>query len=93
LESSGDLKNNLIIYVSGQKDGVTTNFGAIKNGLKATTPNSNATTNIVTISAIDQYSDYTKITFSPPDETNTYGGTITLDLSSQFNGSLIPILF
>ena len=93
LESSGDLKNNLIIYVSGQKDGVTTNFGAIKNGLKATTPNSNATTNIVTISAIDQYSDYTKITFSPPDETNTYGGTITLDLSSQFNSSLIPILF
>lgn len=93
LESSGDLKNNLIIYVSGQKEGITTNFGAIKNSLKATTPSSSATTNIVTISAIDQYSDYTKITFSPPDETNTYKGTITLDLSSQFDGSLIPILF
>lgn len=93
LETSGDLRDNLILYISGQKDGVTTNFGAIKDSLKATTPTSSSTTNIVTISSIDQYSDYTKITFSPPDETTTYGGTIKLDLSSQFQGSLIPILF
>lgn len=93
LEASGDLRDNLILYISGQKDGVATNFGAIKDSLKATTPTSSATTNIITISSIDQYSDYTKITFSPPDETTTYGGTIELDLSSQFQGSLIPILF
>lgn len=93
LEASGDLRDNLILYVSGQKDGVTTNFGAIKDSLEAITPGSTADINIVTISSTDQYSDYTKITFSPPDETTTYEGTIKLDLSSQFQGSLIPILF
>lgn len=59
----------------------------------ATNPDPDTKPNIVTISSIDQYSDYTKITFSPPDETTIYGGTIKLDLSSQFQGSLIPILF
>lgn len=93
LEASGDLRDNLILYVSGQKEGISTNFGAIKKGLVATNPDPDTKPNIVTISSIDQYSDYTKITFSPPDETTTYGGTIELDLSSQFQGSLIPILF
>lgn len=93
LEASGDLRDSLILYVSGQEDGVTTNFGAIKNGLEATTPGPTAAINIVTISSIDQYSDYTKITFSPPSDTDTYEGKITLNLSSQFKGSLIPILF
>lgn len=93
LEASGDLRDSLILYVSGQEDGVTTNFGAIKKGLKATTPGPTADINIVTISSIDQYSDYTKITFSPPNDADKYEGTIALDLSSQFDGSLIPILF
>lgn len=95
LEASGDLRDNLILYVSGQKDGVATNFGAIKNSLIADNypiPDDNKT-NIITISSTDQYSDYTKITFSPPDETYEYKGKIKLDLSSQFQGSLIPILF
>lgn len=95
LEASGDLRDNLILYISGQKDGITTNFGAIKNSLIADNypiPNDNKT-NIITISSIDQYSDYTKITFSPLDETYEYKGKIKLDLSSQFDGSLIPILF
>lgn len=93
LETSGDLRDNLILYVSGQEEGISTNFGAIKKGLVATNPDPDTKPNIVTISSIDQYSDYTKITFSPPDETTIYGGTIKLDLSSQFQGSLIPILF
>lgn len=93
LEASGDLRDNLILYVSGQEEGISTNFGAIKKGLVAITPDPDTKPNIVTISSTDQYSDYTKITFSPSDETTTYEGTIKLDLSSQFQGSLIPILF
>lgn len=93
LEASGDLRDNLILYVSGQEEGISTNFGAIKKGLVAITPDPDTKPNIVTISSIDQYSDYTKITFSPPNDTQMYKGTINLNLSSQFNGSLIPILF
>ena len=69
LEASGDLRDNLILYVSGQEEGISTNFGAIKNSLVATNPGPTADINIVTISSIDQYSDYTKITFSPPNDT------------------------
>ncbi len=69
LEASGDLRDNLILYVSGQEEGISTNFGAIKKGLVAITPDPDTKPNIVTISSIDQYSDYTKITFSPPNDT------------------------